>query len=163
MLEIDGASNTGVDNIRELNEAVRYRPASSRFKIYIIDEVHMLSTAAFNALLKTLEEPPEHVKFIFATTEVHKLPPTVVSRCQRYDFKRIPMPELLARLRQIVVDEKIEASRRGALRPRARGRRQHARRAVAARSGDRLRRARRSARARCARRSASPTARCSIA
>ncbi|MEO6029478.1 MAG: DNA polymerase III subunit gamma/tau [Candidatus Binatia bacterium] len=110
VIEIDGASNTGVDNIRELNEAVRYRPASSRFKIYIIDEVHMLSTAAFNALLKTLEEPPEHVKFIFATTEVQKLPPTVVSRCQRYEFKRIPMPELLARLRQIITDEKIEAT-----------------------------------------------------
>ena len=110
VVEIDGASNTGVDNIRDLNEAVRYRPASGRFKIYIIDEVHMLSTAAFNALLKTLEEPPEHVKFIFATTEVQRLPPTVVSRCQRYEFKRIAMPELLARLRQIVVDEKIEAS-----------------------------------------------------
>ena len=110
VVEIDGASNTGVDNIRDLNEAVRYRPASGRFKIYIIDEVHMLSTAAFNALLKTLEEPPEHVKFIFATTEVQRLPATVVSRCQRYEFKRIPMPELLARLRQIVVDEKIEAS-----------------------------------------------------
>jgi len=110
VVEIDGASNTGVDNIRELNEAVRYRPASGRFKIYIIDEVHMLSTAAFNALLKTLEEPPEHVKFIFATTEVQKLPPTVVSRCQRYEFKRIPMPELLARLRQIITDEKIEAT-----------------------------------------------------
>ncbi|MCC6764124.1 MAG: DNA polymerase III subunit gamma/tau [Deltaproteobacteria bacterium] len=108
--EIDGASNTGVDNIRDLNEAVRYRPASGRFKIYIIDEVHMLSTAAFNALLKTLEEPPEHVKFIFATTEVNRLPPTVVSRCQRYEFKRIPMPELLARLKQIAADEKIETS-----------------------------------------------------
>ena len=110
VIEIDGASNTGVDNIRDLNEAVRYRPASGRFKIYIIDEVHMLSTAAFNALLKTLEEPPEHVKFIFATTEVHRLPPTVVSRCQRYEFKRIPMAELLTRLKKIVADEKIEAS-----------------------------------------------------
>ena len=110
VVEIDGASNTGVDNIRDLNEAVRYRPASGRFKIYIIDEVHMLSTAAFNALLKTLEEPPEHVKFIFATTEVNRLPPTVVSRCQRYEFKRIPMPELLTRLKQIVADEKIETT-----------------------------------------------------
>jgi DNA polymerase-3 subunit gamma/tau len=110
VIEIDGASNTGVDNIRDLNEAVRYRPASGRFKIYIIDEVHMLSTAAFNALLKTLEEPPEHVKFIFATTEVNRLPPTVVSRCQRYEFKRIPMAELLTRLKKIVADEKIEAS-----------------------------------------------------
>ncbi len=110
VVEIDGASNTGVDNIRDLNEAVRYRPASARFKVYIIDEVHMLSTAAFNALLKTLEEPPEHVKFIFATTEVNRLPPTVVSRCQRYEFKRIPMPELLARLKQIVADEKIQTT-----------------------------------------------------
>ena len=110
VVEIDGASNTGVDNIRDLNEAVRYRPASGRFKIYIIDEVHMLSTAAFNALLKTLEEPPEHVKFIFATTEVQRLPPTVVSRCQRYEFKRIPMPELLGRLKQIIADEKITAT-----------------------------------------------------
>jgi DNA polymerase III subunit gamma/tau len=110
VVEIDGASNTGVDNIRELNEAVRYRPASGRFKIYIIDEVHMLSTAAFNALLKTLEEPPEHVKFIFATTEVQRLPPTVVSRCQRYEFKRIAMPELLTRLRRIVADEEIDTS-----------------------------------------------------
>ncbi|MCC6848445.1 MAG: DNA polymerase III subunit gamma/tau [Deltaproteobacteria bacterium] len=110
VVEIDGASNTGVDNIRDLNEAVRYRPAAGRFKIYIIDEVHMLSTAAFNALLKTLEEPPEHVKFIFATTEVNRLPATVVSRCQRYEFKRIPMPELLVRLRQIVADEGIETT-----------------------------------------------------
>jgi len=109
VVEIDGASNTGVENIRELNENVRYRPASARFKVYIIDEVHMLSTAAFNALLKTLEEPPEHVKFIFATTEVHKLPQTVVSRCQRYEFKRIAIPELIARLKRIVADEGIAA------------------------------------------------------
>src|SRR6185295_2362076 len=110
VVEIDGASNTGVENIRDLNENVRYRPAAARFKIYIIDEVHMLSTAAFNALLKTLEEPPDHVKFIFATTEVHKLPQTVVSRCQRYEFKRIGIAELLARLRRIVDEEGIEAS-----------------------------------------------------
>ncbi len=108
--EIDGASNTGVDNIRDLNENVRYRPASARFKIYIIDEVHMLSTAAFNALLKTLEEPPPHVKFIFATTEVQKLPQTVVSRCQRYEFKRIPIAALLERLKSIVADEGIAAT-----------------------------------------------------
>jgi DNA polymerase-3 subunit gamma/tau len=109
VIEIDGASNTGVDNVRDLNENVRYRPAAARFKIYIIDEVHMLSTAAFNALLKTLEEPPEHIKFIFATTEVQKLPATVVSRCQRYEFKRIPIAEILERLRAIVADEKIKA------------------------------------------------------
>jgi DNA polymerase-3 subunit gamma/tau len=110
VVEIDGASNTGVENIRDLNESVRYRPAASRFKVYIIDEVHMLSTAAFNALLKTLEEPPEHVKFIFATTEVHKLPQTVVSRCQRYEFKRIGIPDLLERLHRITADETVEAS-----------------------------------------------------
>ncbi|MBI3766947.1 MAG: DNA polymerase III subunit gamma/tau [Deltaproteobacteria bacterium] len=110
VVEIDGASNTGVENIRDLNENVRYRPASSRFKVYIIDEVHMLSTAAFNALLKTLEEPPDHVKFIFATTEVHKLPQTVISRCQRYEFKRIGMPDLLERLKRITVDESVAAS-----------------------------------------------------
>ena len=110
VVEIDGASNTSVDNIRDLNENVRYRPAAAHFKVYIIDEVHMLSTAAFNALLKTLEEPPEHVKFIFATTEVHKLPQTVISRCQRYEFKRIAMAELLERLRRIVADEGIEVT-----------------------------------------------------
>jgi DNA polymerase-3 subunit gamma/tau len=110
VVEIDGASNTGVENIRELNENVRYRPAAARFKVYIIDEVHMLSTAAFNALLKTLEEPPEHVKFIFATTEVHKLPQTVISRCQRYEFKRIGIPDLLERLRSIIADEGIKAT-----------------------------------------------------
>ena len=110
VVEIDGASNTGVENIRDLNENVRYRPAASRSKVYIIDEVHMLSTAAFNALLKTLEEPPDHVKFIFSTTEVHKLPQTVVSRCQRYEFKRIGMPDLLTRLRHITSDEGIEAT-----------------------------------------------------
>ena len=110
VVEIDGASNTGVENIRELNENVRYRPAAARFKVYIIDEVHMLSTAAFNALLKTLEEPPEHVKFIFATTEVHKLPQTVISRCQRYEFKRIGIPDLLERLRRIIADEGITAT-----------------------------------------------------
>ena len=140
VVEIDGASNTGVDDIRDLHENVRYRPASARFKIYIIDEVHMLSTAAFNALLKTLEEPPPHVKFIFATTEVQKVPATIVSRCQRYDFKRIPIAALLERSDEIVADEGIAATRRGALRPRARGRRQPARRPVAARPGDRLRR-----------------------
>jgi len=110
VVEIDGASNTSVDNIRDLNENVRYRPAAARFKLYIIDEVHMLSTAAFNALLKTLEEPPEHVKFIFATTEVHKLPQTVISRCQRYEFKRIAMAELLERLRRIAAEEGIGVS-----------------------------------------------------
>jgi DNA polymerase-3 subunit gamma/tau len=88
--EIDGASYNGVDEVRRLQEGVSFRPARDRFKIYIVDEVHMLSTAAWNAFLKTLEEPPPHVKFIFATTEVHKVPVTILSRCQRYDFKLIP-------------------------------------------------------------------------
>ena len=95
VLEMDAASHTGVDDIRELIDGVRYAPASARYKVYIIDEVHMLSKNAFNALLKTLEEPPPHVKFIFATTEVRKLPLTVLSRCQRFDLRRVE-PELLA-------------------------------------------------------------------
>ena len=91
VLEIDGASNTGVDDVRELRENIRYLPNRSRYKIFIIDEVHMLSTNAFNALLKTLEEPPDHAKFIFATTEPHKIPITILSRCQRFDFRKIPL------------------------------------------------------------------------
>jgi DNA polymerase-3 subunit gamma/tau len=112
VLEIDGASNTGVDDVREIIENVRYQAAKSRFKIYIIDEVHMLSTSAFNALLKTLEEPPAHVKFIFATTDAHKLPATVQSRCQRYDFRRIPLRLVVERLQQIVQTEGIAISER---------------------------------------------------
>ncbi|MCG7364246.1 DNA polymerase III subunit gamma/tau [Roseomonas sp. ACRSG] len=94
VLELDAASNNGVDNIRELREAVRYRPAQARFKVYILDEVHMLSTAAFNALLKTLEEPPPQVKFLFATTEIRKVPATILSRCQRFDLRRVPQEQL---------------------------------------------------------------------
>lgn len=109
VLEIDGASHTGVDNIRDLTEGVQYRPVKSRFRVIIIDEVHMLSNAAFNALLKTLEEPPSHVKFIFATTESHKILPTILSRCQRYDFKRIPLRELIQRLREIIQHEGLSA------------------------------------------------------
>ena len=90
-MEMDAASRTGVDDIRELTDGVRYRPVSARYKIYIIDEVHMLSKAAFNALLKTLEEPPPDVKFIFATTEIHKVPVTVLSRCQRFSLRRVPV------------------------------------------------------------------------
>ena len=112
VLEIDGASNTGVDDVREIIENVRYQPAKSRFKIYIIDEVHMLSNSAFNALLKTLEEPPAHVKFLFATTDPHKLPATVQSRCQRYDFRRIPLRQVVARLRQIVAADGLTISDR---------------------------------------------------
>jgi DNA polymerase-3 subunit gamma/tau len=89
VIEMDAASHTGIDDIREIIEQVRYRPVSARYKVYIIDEVHMLSTQAFNGLLKTLEEPPEHVKFIFATTEIRKVPITVLSRCQRFDLRRI--------------------------------------------------------------------------
>lgn len=110
VFEIDGASNTSVDDIRELRENVKYLPSRSRFKIFIIDEVHMLSTSAFNALLKTLEEPPPHVKFIFATTEPHKVPITILSRCQRFDFKRIPLPMIVARLRHIVDEEQVAIS-----------------------------------------------------
>ena len=108
--EIDGASNNGVDEVRELRENIKYLPSSSRYKLFIIDEVHMLSNSAFNALLKTLEEPPAHVKFIFATTEPHKVPITILSRCQRFDFKRIPLPRLLARLRFIVEQEGVAIS-----------------------------------------------------
>src|SRR5690606_27003491 len=106
--EIDGASYTGVDAVRQLQETVPYRPARDRYKIFIVDEVHMLSTAAWNAFLKTLEEPPPHVKFIFATTEVAKVPVTILSRCQRYDFKLIRTDEIAARLRHVLDVEKIE-------------------------------------------------------
>jgi DNA polymerase-3 subunit gamma/tau len=107
VLEIDGASNNGVEQVRELRDNARFAPARDRFKIYIIDEVHMLSSAAFNALLKTLEEPPAHVKFIFATTEVHKVLPTILSRCQRFDMRRIPTPLIAAHLKQIASAESI--------------------------------------------------------
>lgn len=110
VLEIDGASNNGVDEVRELRDNLKYLPAGSRYKIIIIDEVHMLSTSAFNALLKTLEEPPPHVKFIFATTEPHKVPITILSRCQRFDFKRISLPRLLQRLRYIMEQEGVQIS-----------------------------------------------------
>jgi len=108
VLEIDGASNRGIESIKELRESVPYAPARGQFKIYIIDEVHMLTTEAFNALLKTLEEPPAHVKFIFATTEVQKLPATILSRCQRFDLRRIPDPLICAHLRKIADAEKIK-------------------------------------------------------
>ena len=113
VLEIDGASNTGVNDVREIIENVRYQPAKSRFKIYIIDEVHMLSTSAFNALLKTLEEPPPHVKFIFATTDPHKVPHTIHSRCQRYDFRRIPARLIVERLAAIAKADGIDVPERG--------------------------------------------------
>jgi DNA polymerase-3 subunit gamma/tau len=109
VVEIDAASNTGVDNIRELRNNAVYRPARSRHKVYIIDEVHMLSKGAFNALLKTLEEPPSHVKFIFATTEPEKVPPTILSRVQRFDFKAISPEEIGKQLQMICREEKVKA------------------------------------------------------
>jgi DNA polymerase-3 subunit gamma/tau len=106
--EIDGASYNGIDEVRRLQEGVSFRPARDRFKIYIVDEVHMLSTSAWNAFLKTLEEPPAHAKFIFATTEVHKVPVTILSRCQRYDFKLIPVQGIARRLEQVLALEGIQ-------------------------------------------------------
>jgi len=108
VLEIDGASNNGVEQVRELRETVKYAPASSKFKIYIIDEVHMLSPAAFNALLKTLEEPPPHVKFMFATTDPQKVLPTILSRCQRFDLRRIPTALIVKHLEKIAREEKVQ-------------------------------------------------------
>jgi DNA polymerase-3 subunit gamma/tau len=107
--EIDGASYNGVDEVRKLQESIGFRPARDRYKVYIVDEVHMLSNAAWNAFLKTLEEPPPHVKFLFATTEVHKVPVTILSRCQRYDFKLISAQTVAARLRDVLGQEKIQA------------------------------------------------------
>ncbi len=109
--EIDGASNNSVDNIREIREAVRLAPAHARYKVYIIDEVHQLSSAAFNALLKTLEEPPPHAVFILATTEAYKIPATIISRCQRYDFRRVAVPDIVHLLEQIVKAEKRSATK----------------------------------------------------
>jgi DNA polymerase-3 subunit gamma/tau len=110
VIEMDAASRTGIDDVRELIEGVRYRPVSARYKVYIIDEVHMLSDKAFNALLKTLEEPPPHVKFLFATTEIRKVPVTVLSRCQRFDLKRVPHDVLVAHFGKIAETEKVEIS-----------------------------------------------------
>lgn len=109
VIEIDAASNNGVDNIREIVEEVQYSPTEGKFKVYIIDEVHMLSTGAFNALLKTLEEPPSYVMFILATTEPHKIPITILSRCQRYDFRRITIETIQARLQELMEKEGVEA------------------------------------------------------
>src|SRR5699024_6211728 len=108
VIEIDAASNNGVDNIREIREEVAYRPTQGRYKVYIIDEVHMLSTGAFNALLKTLEEPPSYVIFILATTEAHKIPITILSRCQRYDFHRSSIETITARLWELMEKEQVQ-------------------------------------------------------
>src|SRR5215212_3934785 len=107
LIEIDGASNNGVDHIRDLRDRINFAPSEGRYKIYIIDEVHMLSTPAFNALLKTLEEPPPHAIFILATTESHKIPATVSSRCQRFEFRRIPLAETVARLEKLCEQESL--------------------------------------------------------
>jgi DNA polymerase-3 subunit gamma/tau len=108
LIEIDAASNTSVDDVRDLREKINFSPSQGQFKVYIIDEVHMLSTAAFNALLKTLEEPPPHAIFILATTEVHKIPATVLSRCQRHEFRRVPVALLVSHLRQKAAEEHLE-------------------------------------------------------
>lgn len=108
IIEIDAASNTGVDNIRDMIERAQFQPTQAPYKVYIIDEVHMLSKGAFNALLKTLEEPPKHVKFILATTEIHKIPDTIISRSQRYDFKRIKNEDIIERLHFIAHAEHIQ-------------------------------------------------------
>ena len=115
IIEIDAASNNGVDNIRDLREEANFTPANAKYRVYIIDEVHMLSIGAFNALLKTLEEPPAHVIFILATTEVHKLPSTILSRCQRFDFKRIPPEAIAERLKEVAVKENLQISDDGAM------------------------------------------------
>ena len=109
LIEIDAASNTSVDDVRDLRDKINFSPSQGKFKIYIIDEVHMLSTAAFNALLKTLEEPPPHAIFVLATTEIHKIPATVLSRCQRHEFRRVPVDEIVANLKQIASSENIQA------------------------------------------------------
>ncbi|HLG23251.1 MAG TPA: DNA polymerase III subunit gamma/tau, partial [Candidatus Manganitrophaceae bacterium] len=113
VIEIDGASNTGVDDVRELRENVKYLPLRGKYKVYIIDEIHMLSTNAFNALLKTLEEPPPHLVFIFATTESHKIPSTILSRCQHFTFRRISRHEMMARLRRVAEERQVHFSERG--------------------------------------------------
>src|SRR5829696_472902 len=109
LIEIDAASNTSVDDVRDLRDKINFSPSQGKYKIYIIDEVHMLSTAAFNALLKTLEEPPPHAIFVLATTEIHKIPATVLSRCQRHEFRRVPVDEIVKQLRLILKTEKIQA------------------------------------------------------
>jgi len=109
LIEIDAASNTSVDDVRDLRDKINFSPSQGRYKIYIIDEVHMLSTAAFNALLKTLEEPPPHAIFVLATTEIHKIPATVLSRCQRHEFRRVPVDEIVRQLKSIIKAEKIQA------------------------------------------------------
>lgn len=111
IIEIDAASHTGVDNIREIIERAQFQPSHAKYKVYIIDEVHMLSKGAFNALLKILEEPPKHVKFILATTDIHKVPDTILSRCQRYDFTNFVNEEIQGRLEYIAKEEGIKVDK----------------------------------------------------
>ena len=110
LIEIDAASNTSVEDVRDLRDKINFSPNLGRYKVYLIDEVHMLSTAAFNALLKTLEEPPPHAIFVLATTEVHKIPATVLSRCQRHEFRRIPVVEMVAHLKEMAEGEGLNVS-----------------------------------------------------
>ena len=112
LIEIDAASNRGINEIRELREQVRVSPSKEKFKVFIIDEVHMLTNEAFNALLKTLEEPPAHAIFILATTEIHRIPETIISRCQRFDFKKIPIPETVKHLEFLVKQEGIKVEKK---------------------------------------------------
>ncbi len=137
VIEMDAASHTGIDDIREIIDAVRYASVSARYKIYIIDEVHMLSKSAFNALLKTLEEPPEHVKFLFATTEVNKVPVTVLSRCQRFDLRRIPAEKLAAHFAEVVEGGRCRGRAGSAWNDREGGRRLRSRRPFDPRPGHR--------------------------
>ncbi|MBI3163731.1 MAG: DNA polymerase III subunit gamma/tau [Chloroflexi bacterium] len=109
LIEIDAASNTSVDDVRDLRDKINFSPSQGKYKVYVVDEVHMLSTAAFNALLKTLEEPPPHAIFVLATTEIHKIPATVLSRCQRHEFRRVPIDEIVSNLKQIAASENIQA------------------------------------------------------
>ena len=135
VIEMDAASNTGINDIREIIDSVKYGPVSAPYKVYIIDEVHMLSTAAFNGLLKTLEEPPPYVKFIFATTEIRKVPVTILSRCMRFDLRRVP-PEIMTHAPRRPAAERADRLRaRGAGDDRPRRRRLGARQPVAARPG----------------------------
>ncbi len=158
VIEMDAASHTGIDDIRDIIEQVRYAPVSARYKVYIIDEVHMLSKQAFNGLLKTLEEPPPHVKFIFATTEIRKVPVTVLSRCQRFDLRRIDAAADQGRPRPHRRAGGHRGRGRGAGDDRARRRRLDARRPIDPRPGDRPWRRHRRPPRRCAPCSASPTA-----
>lgn len=112
VIEIDAASNNGVDNIRQIRDEIQYTPSSGKYTVYIIDEVHMLSIGAFNALLKTLEEPPSYVLFILATTEPHKIPITILSRCQRYDFKRISIDTIVNRLAELMEKKILKLKKR---------------------------------------------------